>query len=982
MASSPQPTPKRFPWPCKALYSWSGEEDTDLGFIEGDIIDCLNLGDGQWWLGKLRRNNVRGYFPCNFVTLLDDPSPTVPALSRSVSPAPSQKSPRSTSPAPQHDVIRDSYTSSGYYDTKTGVYQNLDYGSSDHEDDGNYASAPLPPPHKVAYRPKSSLSMRSTREPTAGYDDDEDIAKSRPVSPIHLAMDDVIEALRKMGTEDLPVERHHIRPSSAHTIRRQQLERESNSRQTARRSMLLDSDEDENQSPRPPFVRSHTEGVRTRRSLLRPKSTLGIHIGRDELLRTDSTDSHSLHGARSVALLRTLKRSSTVKTASTASNGVSVTSHSTNNTGLTDISATSAGSLARRRAINQLLSNETSAPVSSPKSYEVSSTKPIVLSDAASETRSTSDYKSSIPSLKMKKSAFFSKVKSSFGNISSNLSNASTMSSASKGYSAGLSSQTSYSSASYQPAQSNVKDPMSAAWIHAQTGLHRAKSMSQNEREERRRRHQLNGYTVSNPLNVLYDSVDGDEGADGEPVGDGMDVSKFHFMTLDKSVRGISIPSLSTLSSFTQTVLCRPYKSDIQRLRAIYIFCTERIIWHYGSAIDDEFEDVVYDAARIFQTKEANADEMAVCFQAMCNLVQIPCEIVRGYLRAPGEVVNWKSARMNHTWNAVVVDNEWRLVDASLASPTHPKRSLYTNDGAVGMMAEDFYFLAKPSELLFTHIPKYMEQEHVVPPAAHQVLLDLPSICPGMFRQQLYLSNFDTSLLHMIGTDVVQVEMLVPADVDCVAEVEVRGYCVDADGDLMESGEVQRLPALAQPYWVHGRRVFRTKAVLPTGEKSGVLKIYAGRRGMMQSAHDRVYPLAVALPITHEGKNAPFNFVQMHPTPQAQRYDVYVVQPQCLDLIAGSTIMFDVKQFPNNVESPVFSPSKQAKFAIQSPSGKITRLTARDDGGDNVNLTGKISWEALLVVNEVGVYRGLIMADRGTAWCIFAEWQCQQNLPH
>lgn len=39
----------------------------DLGFIEGDLIEVINTGDGNWWNGILKRNKVKGSFPSNFV---------------------------------------------------------------------------------------------------------------------------------------------------------------------------------------------------------------------------------------------------------------------------------------------------------------------------------------------------------------------------------------------------------------------------------------------------------------------------------------------------------------------------------------------------------------------------------------------------------------------------------------------------------------------------------------------------------------------------------------------------------------------------------------------------------------------------------------------------------------------------------------------------------------------------------------------------
>src|SRR5271170_6056177 len=86
MTNTPPNLPTKFPCWCRAVYSWGGETDKDLGFVEGDLIECLNAGDGSWWMGRRRRDRrMLGIFPSNFVMVLDNGFTPV---SRSVSPRP------------------------------------------------------------------------------------------------------------------------------------------------------------------------------------------------------------------------------------------------------------------------------------------------------------------------------------------------------------------------------------------------------------------------------------------------------------------------------------------------------------------------------------------------------------------------------------------------------------------------------------------------------------------------------------------------------------------------------------------------------------------------------------------------------------------------------------------------------------------------------------------------------------------------------
>ncbi|XP_066498279.1 GRB2-related adapter protein 2a [Hoplias malabaricus] len=50
----------------KALYDFTAEEEDELGFNSGDIIEVLDRSDPSWWKGRLRGHI--GLFPANYTT--------------------------------------------------------------------------------------------------------------------------------------------------------------------------------------------------------------------------------------------------------------------------------------------------------------------------------------------------------------------------------------------------------------------------------------------------------------------------------------------------------------------------------------------------------------------------------------------------------------------------------------------------------------------------------------------------------------------------------------------------------------------------------------------------------------------------------------------------------------------------------------------------------------------------------------------------
>ena len=553
-------------------------------------------------------------------------------------------------------------------------------------------------------------------------------------------------------------------------------------------------------------------------------------------------------------------------------------------------------------------------------------------------------------------------------------------------------------------------------WVQVRRDVNRSNSLSANERTERSERCQMMDYPVTASVDVLLKAAEGDEGIDGMAISDPTNFQSANLQLVDKSARFVSsLPPMTNPTSLAQGYVCRPYRSDVQRLRAIFIWASEKLAW------EEDFEGEA-DSRRVIQARRGCAKEVAVLTMEMCLAMGIHAEVICGYLKRPDEIPELNCIpRPNHWWNSILVDGEWRMMDCSLASPTNPKRSLYSTTPS--QAAESWWFLTRPLEFCYTHIPQLPENQHVCPPISSEILLALPCACPPYFKNNLHMYNYDTSLLRIEDLELMQIQFIVPADVECFAEVEAHAYARDADGDLFESGDVVTKGALAQAEWIGGVKRYTVKALLPSDEGQGVLKVYAGNRGLMHSIRDNPHPLAFALPIIHNGINPPYEFLTRHPTPHAQRHDLYVAQPQCKTLAVNNTFVFAVRQHPSSVSctspsvgcaSPlpfarptsamsmvsaasgsttnyfapqlasqlVGAPQKPAKLAIQAPGGKILRLSRKSDYSNSASGTGGCEeadgsiWETIIKIGERGTWRGLVLADRSARWCVFGEWEC------
>ncbi|KAL8987869.1 MAG: hypothetical protein Q9177_002976 [Variospora cf. flavescens] len=941
-----------------------------------------------------------------------------PAISRTTSPIPPSPGGTGMTPSPLRDAMEDVMTSLQDMEMRQDLpfdTQTMNRGPVDPWSPEAFEELRMRP-HESVNRPRSSLGITSTQPGAYLYDR----YNSRPMTP-----------------EDAY---HQDPPQPDNYVERMQIRLRAMQSNESRQQDELFLPEDSMHPPPVPAKNSpfqprtnSAQGVRpsivgsfsSNRKLRNRKSA--YELGRDMLGRTFTNKSNTTNSSSGVQSNATSTTTSSSKTSQSLMSGYSAGG----------FSATSAGSLARRKrwgSINRgrpmsvvadrqevppTLSS--ALPLRARTAGDVQASRPASSAQGAwsSSTAESDGVFGGLVAPKPKKSGFFKKLVES-------------------AKTSAASARSSIAAGQAEPLRSPVKSLLpngvtaiaggSAArdmglgaekgeidWVQVRRDVNRSNSLSRNERVERVERCQMMDYPVIAPIEALHESVEGEEGQDGLPVEQPIDFSSVNYQLVDKSARFVnSLPPMTNPASLAQGYVCRPYRSDVQRLRAIFTWVGEKIAW------EEDFEGEV-DPRRVIQMRRGCAKEVAVLVMEMCSSMGLYAEVVRGYLKTPGEAIDLDAVpQSNHWWNAVIVDDCWRILDCSLAAPTYPKRGLYSSAGP--QVAESGWFLTRPLEACYTHVPQLLGQQHLCPPVAADILLALPCACPHYFRNDLHMVDYDTSLYRIDNLELVQIQVDVPPDIECFAESEARSYARDTDGDWFESGDTVTTRALAQAEWVAGGKRYTIKAHLPSDEGQGVLKVYAGKRGLMHSIKDNPHPLAFAIPILHTGNNPPYEFLLRHPTPHAQRHDLYVAQPQCKRLAVNNTFVFAVRQHPSSSSCATPPPSAQsplpfarpssamsmvsasvsgsdyfsqqgslssnsncgsqqykpAKLAIQAPSGKILRLSRKSDNAISTSEAGDDGgvWETIIKIGERGTWRGLVLADRSARWCVFGEWEC------
>jgi len=160
----------------------------------------------------------------------------------------------------------------------------------------------------------------------------------------------------------------------------------------------------------------------------------------------------------------------------------------------------------------------------------------------------------------------------------------------------------------------------------------------------------------------------------------------------------------------------KSFSVDSIRLRACFIWVTENINYDMdGYKREDPRSSMLEYGVK---NKKAICGGYANLMKFFCDAFNLESEIVSGYARTGKKDVSigQSNLKANHAWNAVKVNGNWRLIDATWATgsvdETKEDDPKYYKD-----FKEEYYF-TPPDRLIFNHFPeqyKYQFLNKAVP---------------------------------------------------------------------------------------------------------------------------------------------------------------------------------------------------------------------------------------------------------------------------
>jgi hypothetical protein len=260
----------------------------------------------------------------------------------------------------------------------------------------------------------------------------------------------------------------------------------------------------------------------------------------------------------------------------------------------------------------------------------------------------------------------------------------------------------------------------------------------------------------------------------------------------------------------------RAGEGDEERARAIYRWITANIDYD----VEGFTNGLIAAGGRGRTPEEVLAGRRGVCseysalFDRLCQLSGLEAVVISGFGKGSGYSVGSDIPEsINHAWNAVKIDGHWKLVDSTWGA------GYLDPSGGFIKKFEEFYFLAPPEDLIWTHLPEDPAWQLLDPTVSREEFVALPYPKPALFNNDIEILDPLEGTIDSDGE--AAVHLCAPEEVGFIA-------------DLFDEGG-EKLPGRFVQVQRSGGEVL-VRAACP-GPGDYTLRIYSKSSGGAQEAY-------------------------------------------------------------------------------------------------------------------------------------------------
>ncbi|MEQ9204858.1 MAG: transglutaminase domain-containing protein [Cyclobacteriaceae bacterium] len=248
------------------------------------------------------------------------------------------------------------------------------------------------------------------------------------------------------------------------------------------------------------------------------------------------------------------------------------------------------------------------------------------------------------------------------------------------------------------------------------------------------------------------------------------------FDHVDNFVKSLEFKHTESIEQVTSKIT-QPFKSDIERVRAIYFWIAANIEYDYDG-IDSynwenysTFEDILN---ATFVNRKGICSGYSHLFERMATLCDIDCEVISGFARADLQTIFVKAS--NHAWNRVLIDDSWKLIDVTWARDT------------VRRQVDYFYFLTDPELFILNHYPEDYEAALLEETYTYEDFMNFPLYRPSFHRTD-FSNHIPKSGLLRATNDTIRIN--IQPNYECIM-LPIWYDLVEQEWVKVQAGEIEQ----------------------------------------------------------------------------------------------------------------------------------------------------------------------------------------------
>lgn len=175
--------------------------------------------------------------------------------------------------------------------------------------------------------------------------------------------------------------------------------------------------------------------------------------------------------------------------------------------------------------------------------------------------------------------------------------------------------------------------------------------------------------------------------------------------------------------------LIKPAGTELEKARVLFTWVATHVKYDDKAFNTEVYPD--YTPEFVLSGKKAVCEGYSNLFKALCNEAGLEAEKLIGYAKGYGYKIGDKFEKTDHAWNAIKIDNQWRLFDLTWASGSGTNR----NGKLVSESRFDpFWFNVCPKAFIFTHLPEQPKWQLIGIPITLEKYEKLPYLNSTFFE--------------------------------------------------------------------------------------------------------------------------------------------------------------------------------------------------------------------------------------------------------